>query len=53
MTDLQKSQRVCRVFLARLLAAYGTAAHDLLLRIADELEQLEQDESRWGGYSPS
>jgi len=26
MTDLQKFQRVCRVFLARLLAAYGAAA---------------------------
>jgi len=43
MTDLQKFQRVCRVFLARLLAAYGPAAPDLLRRIADELEWLEAD----------
>jgi hypothetical protein len=35
MTDLQKFQRVCRVFLARLLIVYGPAAPDLLRRIAD------------------
>ena len=43
MTDLQKFQRVCRVLLARLLTAYGTAAPDLLRRIADELEWLEAE----------
>ena len=43
MTDLQKFQRVCRVFLARLLIVYGPAAPDLLRRLADELESLEQD----------
>lgn len=43
MTDLQKLKPVCRVFLARLLAAYGPAAPDLLRRIADELEWLEVD----------
>jgi hypothetical protein len=43
MTDLEKFQRACRVFLARLLAAYGSAAPDLLRRMADELELLEQE----------
>ena len=43
MTGLEKFQWVCRVFLARLLAAYGPAAPDLLRRMADELEWLEQD----------
>ena len=43
MTDLQKFQWVCRVVLARLLAAYGPAAPDLLRRMAYELEWLEQD----------
>ena len=42
-SDLQKFQRVCRVFLARLLTCYGTAAPDLLRRMADELEWLERD----------
>ena len=36
MTDLQKFQRVCRVFLARLLTVYGPAAPDLLRRFADD-----------------
>ena len=43
MTDLEKFQRVCRVFLARLLAAYGPVAPDLLRRMADELEWLEAE----------
>jgi hypothetical protein len=32
MADLQKFQRACRVFLARLLIVYGPAAPDLLQR---------------------
>ena len=47
MTDLQNFQRVCRVFLARLLMVYGPAAPDLLRRMADELEWLERE--RLGG----
>ena len=43
MTDLQKFQRVCRVFLARLLIVYVPAAPDLLRRIADELDWLERE----------
>ena len=43
MTDLEKFQRACRVFLARLLMVYGPAAPDLLRRIADELEWLERE----------
>jgi len=43
MTDLQKFQRVCRVFLARLLMVYGPAAPDLLRRMAAELEWLERE----------
>jgi len=43
MTDLQKLQRVCRVFLAQLLVVFGPAAPDLLRRMADELEWLERD----------
>jgi len=43
MTDLQKFQRVCRVFPARLLTVYGPAAPDLLRRNADELEWLERE----------
>jgi hypothetical protein len=43
MTDLQKFQRACRVFLARLLMVYGPAAPDLLRQMADELEWLEQE----------
>jgi hypothetical protein len=42
MTDLQKFQRVCRVFLARLPMVYGSAAPDLLRRMADGLEWLER-----------
>jgi hypothetical protein len=37
-----------RVFLTRLLAAYGPAAPDLPRRIADELEWLEQEEFGYG-----
>ena len=44
MTDLEKFQRVCRVFLARLLMVYGPAAPDLLRRMADELEWLAESE---------
>jgi hypothetical protein len=43
MTDLQKFQRVSRVFLARLLVVYGPAAPDLLRRIADEVDWLERE----------
>ena len=43
MTDHEKSQRACRVFLARLLMAYGAAAPGLLRRMADELELLEAE----------
>lgn len=43
MTDPKKLQRVCRVFLARLMLAYGPAAPELLRRIADELDRLERE----------
>ncbi len=43
MTDLQKFQRMCRVFLTRLLMVHGEDAPDVLRRMADELEWLEQD----------
>lgn len=43
MTELQKFQRACRVFLARLIMVYGPAVPDLLRGIADELEWLEQE----------
>ena len=49
MTELQKFQRAFRVLLARLLATYGTAAPDLLRRVADELEWLEQQAFRESG----
>jgi len=38
MTDLEKFQRACRVFLARLLMVHGPSAPDLLRRTADELQ---------------
>ena len=41
MTDLQKFQRACRVFLARLLIVHGEDAPEVLRRMADELEWLE------------
>ena len=44
MTDLQKFQRVCRVFLARLLTVHGEDAPDVLRRTADELEWLAEVE---------
>jgi hypothetical protein len=40
MTDLQNFQRVCRVFLARLLIVHGDDAPEVLRRMADELEEL-------------
>ena len=43
ITELQKFQRACRVFLARLLMVYGPAAPDVLRRMADEGEWLEQE----------
>jgi hypothetical protein len=49
MTDLQKFQRVARIFLARLLALYGRDAPWQLRQIADEVEQLKRDES---GFRP-
>jgi len=48
MTDPQKFQRACRVFLARLLMVYGPAAPDLLRRLADELKWLNADVLRDG-----
>ena len=41
MTDLEKFQRACRVFLARLLMVHGENAPEVLRRMADELEWLE------------
>jgi len=43
---LQKFQRVCRVFLARLLMVHGKDAPDVLRRMADELEWLAEAEHR-------
>lgn len=43
MTDLQKFQVVCRVFLARLLMVHGEGAPEVLRRMADELEELEAE----------
>ena len=43
MTDLEKFQRACRVFLARLLMVHGEDAPDVLRRMADELEWLEAE----------
>jgi hypothetical protein len=40
MTDLQKFQRACRVFLARLLMVHGDDAPEVLRRMADELHEL-------------
>jgi len=44
MTDLQKFQRACRVFLARLLMVHGEDSPDVLRRMADELERLAEAE---------
>ena len=55
MTDLEKFQRACRVFLARLLIVYGEDAPDVLRRMADELEWLEAEraaESAGSGRDP-
>ena len=43
MTDLEKFQRACRVFLARLLMVHGDDAPEVLRRMADELEWLEAE----------
>jgi hypothetical protein len=43
MTDLEKFQRACRVFRARLLMVHGEDAPDVLRRMADELEWLEAE----------
>jgi len=43
MTDLEKFQRACRVFLARLLMVHGEDAPEVLRRMADELEWLEAE----------
>jgi len=40
MTDHEKFQRACRVFLARLLLVHGENAPEVLRRMADELELL-------------
>ncbi len=44
MTDLQKLQRECRVFLARVLMVHGWHAPDVLRRMADALEWLAEQE---------
>jgi len=41
--DVEKFQRACRVFLARLLMVHGEAAPEVLRRMADELEWLEAE----------
>ena len=46
MTDLQKFQRACRVFLARLLTVHGEDAPDVLRCMTDELEWLAEAERR-------
>ena len=43
---LARGKRAARVFLARLLIVYGPDAPDVLWRIADELEWLEDDAQR-------
>ena len=43
MTDLERFQRACRVFLARLLTVHGEDAPDVLRRMADELAWLEAE----------
>ena len=43
MTYLEKFQRACRVFLARLLTVHGEDAPEVLRRLADELEWLEAE----------
>jgi hypothetical protein len=43
MTHLQKFQRACRVFLARLLMVHGEDAPEVLRWMADELEWLERE----------
>jgi len=43
VTDLEKFQRACRVFLARLLMVHGTEAPEVLRQLADELKLLEVD----------
>ena len=44
MTDLEKFQRACRVFLARLFMVHGEYAPEVLRRMADELEWLAEAE---------
>ena len=53
--DLEKFQRACRVFLARLLMVHGEDAPDVLRRMADDLEWLEAEraaESASGDRDP-
>ena len=50
MTDLEKFQRACRVFLARLLMVHGEDAPDVLRRMADELERLEAERAAPAGH---
>jgi hypothetical protein len=55
MTDLQKFQRACRVFLARLLMVHGENAPEVLRRNAGELEWLDAEraaESVGGNLDP-
>ena len=46
MTDHEKFQRACRVFLARLVMIHGEDAPEVLRRMADELEWLAEAERR-------
>ena len=46
VTELQKFQRVTRVFLARSLMVHGEDAPGVLRQMADELEWLEEDAQR-------
>ena len=43
MTDHEKSQRACRVFLTRLLIVHRKDALEVLRRMADELVWLEAE----------
>lgn len=43
MRDLEKFQRVCRVFLARLLMVHGDDAPEVLGRMAYELAWVETE----------
>ena len=55
MTDLDKFQRACQVFVARLLIVHSEDSPDVLRCMADELEGLEAEraaESAGGDRDP-